>query len=611
MAGVHFLKHPATGDASTPCAVFFRYFKEAVPNISSDHRETVFFLPAVIFKNNYRSMAELKNIRIAISGIYDYAFEELPSLQLPLPGQGAPEWVEKKRVYKVYRPATVLQAACEKFKLLPLTHHHPKAPVDGSNFRELAVGYTGENPFIDYLEDKKEVGIRNTLLIYDDEALNAYDNGEIQLSPGYVAEFEWNRGTTPKGEEYDIVMKKITDVNHLALLPCGRGGSDAVVMDGATKEKTIFDLAKETLDGAPEGNDNASKDHVKESTALKKIRSLKAVDVSKNKSLNKEEIKDVFEKIGSVTNKDDNETVTFPNKTAGKIFYHKGLPVGKIVADLKNIFENSIFAYSEPEKRMEGHKFHDNIEKYNNYVGKVNCDGNEYYVRFTTRKEKKGRKNNLQRHQTHSIAVSEVAIYENKKGSPLCLSVQTTGESLENPFIDDRLKQWFEKVNNQTTDGENPFILYADTTETIFDLVKNKKTLWSAPHAQTQQQDSALNYGAKAENKVLSDFARGECSKGLNDSIDDVFISDNEMKIACSEVTDSSIIRSNNGVGGQLRRQTGNKEKVNDAIASAVNFTPDTSRPGNLSSTETVIHSGEKRKSIFEIVSGSIFDRFK
>ena len=41
-------------------------------------------------------MAELKNIRIAVSGLYDYAFEELPTLRVALPGQGAPDWVEKK-----------------------------------------------------------------------------------------------------------------------------------------------------------------------------------------------------------------------------------------------------------------------------------------------------------------------------------------------------------------------------------------------------------------------------------------------------------------------------------------------------------------------------------
>ena len=190
------------------------------------------------------NMAELKNIRIAISGIYDYAQEELPSLQLPGPGRGAPDWVENKRIYKVYRPAAVLAAACNKFKMLPLTHHHPNTPVDGQNFRDLAVGYTGENPWIDYLDEKNEVGIRSTLMIYDEEALSAYNNGEIQLSPGYIARFEWKRGRTPNGQDYDIIMREITDVNHLALLPAGRGGDDAVVMDSATKEKSIFEIAK-------------------------------------------------------------------------------------------------------------------------------------------------------------------------------------------------------------------------------------------------------------------------------------------------------------------------------------------------------------------------------
>lgn len=207
-------------------------------------------------------MAELKNIRIAVSGIYDYALEEIPTLRLPLPGQGAPDWVEKKQIYKIYRPAFVLAAACDKFKMLPLTHHHPNTPVDGQNFRRLAVGYTGENPFIYWIKDTDEVGIRSTVMIYDDEALDAYERGEIQLSPGYVASFEWQKGKAPDGQEYDIVMKEITDVNHLALLPAGRGGEYAVVMDGAKREPSVFDLAR-TKDGAPKGNDNASKNHVK------------------------------------------------------------------------------------------------------------------------------------------------------------------------------------------------------------------------------------------------------------------------------------------------------------------------------------------------------------
>lgn len=156
--------------------------------------------------------------------------------------------------------------------MLPLTHHHPRTPVDGANFRDLAIGYTGENPWIDYLEGKDEVGIRSTVLLYDDEALDAYERGEIQLSPGYVANFEWQQGTDPHGNPYDIIMKEITDVNHLALLPAGRGGEDAVVMDQAPVRKTIFDIVKDVSeDGAPYGNDNASKEHVSKDDEAEKV----------------------------------------------------------------------------------------------------------------------------------------------------------------------------------------------------------------------------------------------------------------------------------------------------------------------------------------------------
>lgn len=206
-------------------------------------------------------MAELKNIRIAISGIYDYAFEELGNLGLSF--SNAPDFTEKKAIYKVYRPATVLASAVDKFKMLPLTHHHPRNPVDEKNFRKLTIGFTDSNPFVDYLEDKNEVGIRATALLYDSEALDAYERGEIQLSPGYFADFEWQNGISPNGEKYDIIMKEIKDVNHLALLPNGRGGNDAVVLDS---RKTIFDIVREQMqkDGAPDGNDNASKEHKKE-----------------------------------------------------------------------------------------------------------------------------------------------------------------------------------------------------------------------------------------------------------------------------------------------------------------------------------------------------------
>ncbi len=84
----------------------------------------------------------------------------------------------------------------------------------------------------------------------------------------------------------------------------------------------------------------------------------------------------------------------------------------------------------------------------------------------------------------------------------------------------------------------------------ISDVLKTKKPL--------TVQNSNLNYGAKSENKVLSDFTHGECFKDLDGCIDDVFISDSGMKIACPEVNDSSVVRSNNNAGGQIHSKTGN-----------------------------------------------------
>jgi hypothetical protein len=196
-------------------------------------------------------MPELKNIRIALSGIYPYRVDELASLRLP----PAPEWAKGKEFYNVYRPAIVLKKAVNLFSNLPLTHNHPQTPVNGDNFRNLALGWTGEKPFIDVVDN--EVGIRSTLIMYDDEALTAYNNGEIQLSPGYVGSFSWQHGYAPDGQEYDIIMNNIDSVNHLALLPIGRGGDNAVVLDtgeNIPKRKTVFDMVKDFVKDDGENN---------------------------------------------------------------------------------------------------------------------------------------------------------------------------------------------------------------------------------------------------------------------------------------------------------------------------------------------------------------------
>ena len=416
-------------------------------------------------------MAELKNIRIAVSGLYDYALEEIPTLRIPMPGHGAPEWVEEKRLYQVYRPAPVLAVACPKFANLPLTHHHPKVPVDGQNFRDIAIGWTGEHPEVDYIAETNEVGIKSTCVLYDDEALSAYENGEVQLSPGYIANFEWQKGTTPDGKEYDIIMKEITDVNHLALLPNGRGGEYAVVMDEAAKRQTVFDLVK-TKDRAPIGNQNAKKDHTKEDEEshynesseelkenYKKVLSIKPVSIDGNRNItDQKEAEQIFRDLGKVTNKSDGRNADFAVQSVGKVLRHKGFEYGKVFESVGDLFTNAQKVYSNAEEQKEGHKAHPNVKAYHNYVNKIGLGGKEYYIRFTTR-ELVSKKVKVPDNM-HSFSVSEIALYENKKADPINVSGSNPGENSDQPFIDSRLADFFKSVKqNSVSDGINEEII--------------------------------------------------------------------------------------------------------------------------------------------------------
>ena len=287
------------------------------------------------------------------------------TFRLPFPHQdGAPEWAQKKDIYKVYRPANVLAAACSKFKLLPLTHHHPSALVDSRNFRDLTIGYTGENPFVDYLDDKDEVGIRSNVLLYDDEAQGAYERGEKQLSPGYIAVFEWQQGKSPHGESYDIVMKEICDVNHLALLPSGRGGEDAVVLDKEPERQTIFDIVRATADGK---DANGMEHSDKNGQLVSKGKGGEKGDGQSEKKRNDEYRKEIKEKLKDVLNKElsnDATGITARIASEGLNKMMSGEAIKKsvnngftpqehfeAVGNVVNLFKKARFIVSEPDKK--------------------------------------------------------------------------------------------------------------------------------------------------------------------------------------------------------------------------------------------------------------------
>lgn len=402
-----------------------------------------------------RFIMESKNIRIATSGIYDYAYEELDSLGLTLPC-GA----QKKKIYKVYRPAIVMEKSKDKFKMLPLTHHHPAVPVDDVNFRDLVIGYTGDTVWVDHLDNRDEVGIRAMCVLYDSEALDAYERGEIQLSAGYHAIFDWAKGTAPDGQDYDIIMKDIISVNHVALLPLGRGGSDASIMDGA-----------------PEGNDNASKDHVKEEdrqiikATSRQIEKLNPIRITENNYTNSE-IQDIYSKLPEGENKTDGRKVRFVKSSLGKILRHKGFDMKKIIPILDTIYNTSIpLDFKEERKqkiRPDGtvHKEHSNFVGYHNYLNKIKDNGNEYFIRLTVQ-EKKTNKKDFNPNEFHSAYVSDIELYNNNaETAPVTSQIinRATDELLGTDKI---LLQIFKKIKSEE---ENNHIHDEKALKSIFEI---------------------------------------------------------------------------------------------------------------------------------------------
>ena len=112
----------------------------------------------------------------------------------------------------------------------------------------------------------------------------------------------------PARRAYDIVMKEISDVNHLALLPAGRGGEDAVVLDKEPERQTIFDIVRATADGK---DANGAEHSDKNGQFVSKGEGAEGEPEQKEKKRNDEYRKEIKEKLKDVLNKE------LPNDATG------------------------------------------------------------------------------------------------------------------------------------------------------------------------------------------------------------------------------------------------------------------------------------------------------
>ena len=175
-------------------------------------------------------MGELleKSVAIARSGTQKYLRRELAALKVgPIPTQHT-----DKKEFHVYRSAPLIADSKDLFTRKPFIYTH-KAYVDPNNFTDLVQGWIGDVATVELNEAKTEAVIRADLTIGGQEAIDAYQGrGEREVSPLYFGKFEWKDGIAPDGQAYEIEMTELNAVNHVALVPAGRGGPDAAILDG-------------------------------------------------------------------------------------------------------------------------------------------------------------------------------------------------------------------------------------------------------------------------------------------------------------------------------------------------------------------------------------------
>ena len=146
-------------------------------------------------------------------------------------------------IVTVYRPADEVFSpeSLASFDGADITVRHPGELVSAKNYRQTSVG------LIRGAGRRDGDFVAADLVVKDADAIRMIeDQGYVELSAGYTAEYAHAPGTTNDGIAYEYVQRDIR-INHAALLPTGgaRAGRQARIFDNQPKGNT---MSKITLD---------------------------------------------------------------------------------------------------------------------------------------------------------------------------------------------------------------------------------------------------------------------------------------------------------------------------------------------------------------------------
>lgn len=210
------------------------------------------------------------------------------------------------------------------------------------------------------------------------------------------------------------------------------------------------------------------------------IRAMAAEPITTDLKYTRSEAKDLYCKIEKAVNKADGKTVMFYHGIFGKMYKPDGLFV-RVIPQLKTLFENSLFAYSETDDRAgtarpDGtiHKERRNVVNYDNYVAKAFLNGKVYYVRFTIMNETDGKRG------IHSSMVTNVSLYD-ETANVASVPVTHGGRLDTDGIVDTKLQDFFEraKKSSKVVDFDGyPLVVYHGTTKDFTTF--SKKTIGKA-----------------------------------------------------------------------------------------------------------------------------------
>lgn len=137
---------------------------------------------------------------------------------------------------KEYRPPEVVfsKDSMEGWPGLAVTVGHPSTPVNPNNWNGLAKGHVQGEP----KQDGQFLAL--DIIVKDAATIERIQAGElVEVSAGYWVDVEAEPGTTPDGERYDTIQRRVVG-NHVALGPkgWGRAGPDVRLFAGDAADAT-------------------------------------------------------------------------------------------------------------------------------------------------------------------------------------------------------------------------------------------------------------------------------------------------------------------------------------------------------------------------------------